>query len=48
MYLLEPIPGQEIERAAEIVTAETGWRLYDPQLETFFDCSGAASGATRG
>jgi hypothetical protein len=27
----------EIERAAKIVTAETGWRLYDPQLETFFD-----------
>ena len=30
---------REIERAAEIVTAETGWRLYDPQLETFFDPS---------
>jgi hypothetical protein len=30
---------REIERAAALVTAETGWKLYDPQLETFFDPS---------
>ena len=30
---------QEIERAAAIVSAETGWKLYDPQLEKFLDPS---------
>jgi hypothetical protein len=27
----------DIGRAAQIVAAETGWRLYDPQLEEFID-----------
>lgn len=29
----------DIERAAAIIAAETGWKLYDPQLEKFIDPS---------
>ena len=27
----------EIARTSSIITTETGWQLYDPQLETFID-----------
>lgn len=30
---------REIERVARVVGAETGWRLYDPQVEGFVDPS---------
>jgi hypothetical protein len=28
---------EDIDRAAKIITAETGWQLYDPQLDRFID-----------